>query len=217
GEMLFLSAEGRHGAIDHTKGKWSCYRSFFHFASQKHVYELDFYVLTSYEQTENNSLLYLMESKTLGEVYLPTPVSEEEESLLTAFAERAEAANTQVHLYGDEIFSLGELSLQSLSLHKNRLTSAAGFSITYGDHELLFFSPTFQYEPSFYFRMQSADAVCFGARGGEECEPVFPSILSLGDVACFGSDENKTPFKNTDGYLVVDTHTLQWKASKNEN
>ena len=128
--------------------------------------------------------------------------------MLAAFEARAQAASAKVVLYDATAFSPCQITLRSLSVATNRYTSAAAFSLSYGESEILFFSPTFDYDPSYYFLMQKADAVFFGALGEQKETSVFPSTDHLGQVAFFCADENKTPFKSSEGCAVTQTHSL---------
>lgn len=209
GEMFLLSSEGQHGVIDHSKGTSSFYRSFCAFAAERHIREFDFYVLSSYAQTANEHFLYLMESKMLREIYLPSPVTPQEHSLLTTFEERAEAADSKLVFYkGEESFSPCEITIRSLSVMENRRLSAAGFSITYGESEILFFSPTFHYISSHTFLLQKADAVFFGALGEQKETSAFVSPVYFKDVSFFCTDQSKTPFKNPTGCTVTTTRSF---------
>ena len=216
GEMFLLSSEGRHGVIDHSKGKLSFYSGFCSHAAERHILEFDFYILTTYDQTENENFLYLMESKFLREIYLPAPVTQKEERMLAAFEKRTEAAGSKVVLYDGEPFSPCEITLRSLSVGRNRYNAAPGFSITYDTTEILFFSPAMDYDPSFYFWMQEADAVFFGALGEMKDASFFPSTIHFNEIAFFCTDENKTPFENPDRCTVTQTHTFSLKRQKSK-
>lgn len=198
GEMLLLSTEGEHGVIDGTKGKWRLYDSFLSYANEKHIYEFDFYVLTSYAQAESSGFLYLMDSQRLGTLYLPSPINAEEEVLLSALEERAAAAGTELVLYGEEAFSPSPsgVTLCSLSVIKNRYLSLPAFSIVYGDCEVLYFSASFSYDPSHYARIEGADAVFFGACGASDGKTPFFATAQFPEVDFYCSNQNKTPFRD---------------------
>ncbi len=198
GEMILVSAEGTHGVIDGSKGVWRLYRSFLRFAEEKHLHELDFYVLTSYGQAESSGFLYLMESQTLGTLYLPTPINEEEGLLLEKLRERATAANAEIVLYGDTPFSPSHVSLCSLSADKNRHLSSPAFSIMYGEEEILYFSASFSYNSVYVDMIAGADAVLFGGRGTQS-GALFPTPEMFEGVDFFCTNIKKAPFRHTEG------------------
>lgn len=214
GEMLLISAEGKQGVIDNTKGKWKPYKSFFRFAKEKHIYELDFYVLTSYEQARSESFLYLMESKLLREIYLPKPINSDEEAILSSLKERASGAASTLCLYGEEAFSPSDVTLRSLSVYKNRYLSASGFSLSYGDEKILFFSADFSYDPSHAVLIENADTVLFGGRGSSSEGAPFFSPIQFGGVDFYCTGLSKTPFRDPEGCTEGSLHSFIIKKQK---
>lgn len=198
GEMILVSAEGTHGVIDGSKSVWRLYKSFLRYTKEKHIHELDFYVLTSYDQAESSGFLYLMESQTLGTLYLPAPINEKEEFLLEELRERATAADTEIAFYGETAFSPSAVSLCSLSSDKNRHLSSPAFAVAYGENKILYFSASFSYNSVYVDMIAEADAVLFGGRGTQS-GALFPTPEMFEGVDFFCTNIKKAPFRHTEG------------------
>ena len=140
GETFYISSEGENAIIDTSSPTYYTALTAASEITDRGLTEIDSYIFTNYSSNMSEAVKSLLHSVKVDTVYIPTPVTKEENEQHKALVRLSEIYNAKFTFYGtDDMLFLGEATY--FPTYRSSEDEKLAFTLKYGDEFYSYVSP----------------------------------------------------------------------------
>ncbi len=219
GDLFLLSENGYTAVIDSSRGTAKDITLLFSLMEKEYLVEIDAFIATGYRTSYFSSLKEALENRTIHELFLPIPETEEEEEILLSLLTTGEKSGTDVFLYEKgKALSIGSATF---CLHGSSPLGSSKeisyFTLHYGKNRMAYLSAevlSLQNWEELSATLKDYDALLFGAYGSDKRNGHLPNASAFSHASIFTPAKEHLPFEEYAGVVFKTKHTFSLSRAK---
>jgi len=215
GDIFVLSENGCTTVIDGTRTRKQECRQVFEELAANGFYEVDHYIFTSYSSSLSATAKDTFEDQMIHRIYLPTPKTDDEESIRESVTAIAKENRIKVFYYNRDVPVTVGNSTFCLHAHDSMQSSEKymHFSVIYGEYRLEYLSPhmlTDGNRQSLSKRVADADVVFFGCYGIGKFRFLWDDLRDFTQVPVYAVATEHLPFDKYGSIRLGEEYAWRW-------